>query len=361
MRRTHRHALVTLATVTLACSVGDSTTEPGRELRAQELASIIPARVFGLGTPRTLPRGCALPEFRRFDFWIGNWDVYAPGPTFAGTNVVERELDGCVIEENWSSGVRGRSMNMYDASDGKWHQHWVFAAGGPASVLILEGESPAADSMRMAGTRPAPNGSSIRDEITWSAITPDSVRQHWLSSTNDGPPTLSFDGRYRRVEEVRAIPPVHPVTCMNRAANHALDFLLGRWTISPGRGEKTGMMQGAATATFSADLDHCLIEEHLEGPAGYRGWSFAGYQPVLGVWKKTYADNHGHRLLLTGGPSGDAVVLTGSRRTPDGEMLVRVIYASGGEGRASQRWEISRDGGTSWEPELEVQLVRVPD
>ena len=361
MRRTHRHALVTTAALSLACTVTDATTEPGRELHAQELAAIIPARVFGLGADRTLPRGCTLPEFRRFDFWIGRWDVYAPGPTFAGTNVVERELDGCVIEENWNSGARGRSINTYDASDGKWHQHWVFAAGGPASVLILEGGSPASDSMRMAGTRPAPTGASVRDEITWSAITPDSVRQHWLSSTNDQPPTLSFDGRYRRVEAVRAIPPVHPTTCVNRPANHAFDFLLGRWTIAPGSGEKTGMTQGAATVTFSADLDHCLIEEHLEGPAGYRGWSFAGYQPVLAVWKKTYVDNLGHRILLTGGPSGDAVVLTGTRQNADGELQVRVTYASAGADRATQRWEISRDGGATWERELEVQLVKVPD
>jgi hypothetical protein len=55
------------------------------------------------------------------------------------------------------------------------------------------------------------------------------------------------------------------------------------------------------------------------------------------------------------------VVLTGARATSDGEMQVRVTYTSAGEGRATQLWEISRDGGTTWEPELEVQLVRAPD
>ena len=359
MRRTHRHALAAAA-LALACSAPDST-EPGRTLHAQELAAVIPARIFGLFGPRGLSAGCTLPEYAKFDFWVGKWDVYVPGPTFAGTNVVERELDGCVIEENWSSGARGRSINTYDASDGKWHQHWVFAGGGPASVLILEGGSPAADSMVMAGERPAPTGAIIRDEIAWSAITPDSVRQHWLSSANGGPPALSFDGRYRRVAEVTPIPLVHPTTCINRPANHAFDFLLGRWTMSPGQGEKEGMKNGAATVTFSAELDHCLIEEHLEGPGGYRGWSFSGYQPVLGVWKKTYVDNLGNRVLLTGGPEGDAVVLTGPKRTANGEVLVRVTYAPAGEGRATQRWEISHDAGASWQRELEVQLVRVPD
>ena len=359
MRRTLRRTIAAAAALVISCTATDSATDPGQELRAQELAAVIPAGVFG--APRALPPGCTLPEFRRFDFWIGRWDVYTPGAALAGTNVVERELDGCVIEENWSSGVRGRSINMYDPSDGKWHQHWVFAAGGPASVLILEGGSPAADSMRMAGQRPAPNGATIRDEITWSAITPDSVRQHWLSSTNDAPHTVSFDGRYRRVAQVTPIPLVHPTTCVNRAANHAFDFLLGRWTLSPGEGAKTGMRQGAASVEFTTDLDHCLIEEKLAGPGGYRGWSFAGYHPVLGVWKKTYVDNLGNRILLTGGPSGDAVVLTGSRRTTSGEIQVRVRYTNAGEGRAVQRWDLSRDGGATWERALEVQLVKMPE
>jgi hypothetical protein len=359
MRITPRRILATSACLALACAANGTSTEPA--LDARQLGAIIPARVFGLGAARGLSAGCTLPEHRQFDFWVGRWDVYAPGPTFAGTNTVELELDGCVIEENWTSGVRGRSINMYDASDGQWHQHWVFAAGGPASVLLLDGASPAPDSMRMGGRRPAPNGAIIGDAITWSAITPDSVRQHWLSTVDDGPPSLSFDGRYKRVAEVTPIPPVHPTLCMNRPANHVLDFLLGRWTISPGNGEKTGMRQGAATVTFSADLDHCLIEEKVDGPGTYRGWSFSGYQPVLGVWKKTYVDNLGQRILLTGGQAGDVIVLTGSKRAADGELLVRVTYAPSGEDRVTQAWETSRDGGTTWSRELEVQFIRAPD
>ena len=50
------------------------------------------------------PPKCDKPEFRQFDFWVGDWDVTVGGHQ-AGTNQVTLEEDGCVIHEHWK-GVR---------------------------------------------------------------------------------------------------------------------------------------------------------------------------------------------------------------------------------------------------------------
>ena len=46
------------------------------------------------------------PNYHAFDFWIGEWDVQPTasprGPMGSGaTSVIERQLEGCVIQENW--------------------------------------------------------------------------------------------------------------------------------------------------------------------------------------------------------------------------------------------------------------------
>lgn len=346
----------------LACDQPDAATAPALRLADQSLLAVVPIHPYGIGADRSPGQGCVAAEYRQFDFWLGNWHVFVPGttaPVFAGTNVIERELDGCVVEENWTDIARGRSINAYDASDGKWHQHWVYAGGGPSSVLILEGGSPGSGRLAMAATRIGLNNNVVRDSIAWTAITPDSVRQHWVVSLNGGAFFTSFDGRYRRVAQVTPLPVTFIPTCTNRPANHQFDFLLGEWQVSRAHAPQ-GAESGPVTASVTSDLDHCLIEERVEGPDGYRGMSFSGFYPVTQTWYRTYLDNRGQRILLSGGQSSNGrMVLTGSKRAPDGgTVLVRVTYEPVSNDQVVQRWEFSRDGGTTWPVEQEVRIAR---
>ena len=74
---------------------------------------------------------CSTPEHHQFDFWIGEWNVITEDGRQAGANRIERILDGCVLQENWTgaNGMRGQSFNIYSAADGKWHQTWVDTTG----------------------------------------------------------------------------------------------------------------------------------------------------------------------------------------------------------------------------------------
>ncbi|WP_421790405.1 hypothetical protein [Hyphobacterium sp.] len=85
-----------------------------------------------------------------FDFWVGEWNVYSPDGTLAGTNSIRKTQGGCLIEEHWSgaSGSEGFSMNFYDPLTGQWRQVWMssgifidYSGGLDADgAMALEGE-----------------------------------------------------------------------------------------------------------------------------------------------------------------------------------------------------------------------------
>src|ERR1700693_1348918 len=57
------------------------------------------------------------PEYRQFDFWLGDWDVYSPDGPSVGANLVTSEQDGCLLIEHWTAstgGETGTSFNYYD-------------------------------------------------------------------------------------------------------------------------------------------------------------------------------------------------------------------------------------------------------
>src|SRR5919108_895437 len=69
-----------------------------------------------VGAPFDSAQGkpCSAPEYRQFDFWVGEWDVKTPKGTIAGTNRIERIEGGCALQENWrGTNNTGRSINAY--------------------------------------------------------------------------------------------------------------------------------------------------------------------------------------------------------------------------------------------------------
>lgn len=147
----------------------------------------------------TLPPACTAPQYRQFDFWLGSWNVTTPDGKPAGTNVITREVGGCVLHEHWVGvrGMRGESFNTYDAARKLWHQTWVDDRG---LLLTLEGRLENG-SMVLVGRRPATNGAGGEqlNRITWTPGTDGSVRQLWEQSSDDGTTwTTGFDGHYVR-------------------------------------------------------------------------------------------------------------------------------------------------------------------
>ena len=143
----------------------------------------------------------AKPEYRQFDFWIGEWDVQARGQ-HAGTNSVQLILGKCVVFENWTGarGMNGKSFNVYNAAKGKWQQTWVDDRG---VVLELTGEFKD-NAMRLAG-EVVRNGQKILHKLTFFPLEGGRVRQLWESSQDDGKTwSTVFDGLYVRKKSAAA-------------------------------------------------------------------------------------------------------------------------------------------------------------
>ena len=142
------------------------------------------SQVTGLPSP---PAACTSPEYRQFDFWVGEWTVTNARGQFAGENHVTLIQGGCAVEESWTGadGGSGTSVNGYFDGDRKWHQTWLDSRGGR---LDLAG-----------GLVGGKIGNKVLHQITWEKRADGRVRQIWQSSPDGGSSwKVVFDGTYVR-------------------------------------------------------------------------------------------------------------------------------------------------------------------
>lgn len=140
----------------------------------------------------------ANPMNRQFDFWLGEWDVYANGQHVAKSKI-EYSLEGCLIIENYEAfaGYSGKSINFYDKGDEKWHQIWTDISG---NISRYDGELKDGK-MYMYGENINKKGDKSLVRMEFTPNNDGSVRQLYEGS-NDGGKTWSiyFDGRYVKQE-----------------------------------------------------------------------------------------------------------------------------------------------------------------
>lgn len=138
----------------------------------------------------------ASPEFRQFDFWIGEWAVKNPQGNPAGTSSIQLILGSCIIFENWTSasGVSGKSFNIYDTNDKKWHQSWVDDKGTFTHYIggLIDGKM-------VVVAETFINGKKGLAKMTFTPLPNGDVRQFGENSTDDGKTwVVAFDLTYSR-------------------------------------------------------------------------------------------------------------------------------------------------------------------
>jgi hypothetical protein len=141
---------------------------------------------------------CSGPEYRQFDFWIGDWDAFEvsdPKTVFAHVRV-ESILDGCALRETYesTSGVQGQSFSVYDRSRGVWHQTWVTNRG---NLLTIEGKFEGG-AMVLTGSDLTEDGKARNVRGVWKSED-GGVHEHAVTSTDGGATwTPWFDLMFRR-------------------------------------------------------------------------------------------------------------------------------------------------------------------
>jgi ketosteroid isomerase-like protein len=130
------------------------------------------------------PAFCVAPEYRQFDFWVGDWDAFdVENPAVkVAHNRVDRILDGCVLLENYegTDGLHGEGFSIYDAARGVWHQSWVTNRG---KLLIIEGKFQNGEMILSGVDEFAAGKTVIRG--TWKPVS-EGVRETAVTSADDG-------------------------------------------------------------------------------------------------------------------------------------------------------------------------------
>ncbi len=134
----------------------------------------------------TMSASCTAPQYRQFDFWLGDWDLVGADGKKSAEDKVVQVLGGCALQENWT-GVKsgqGLSLSAYDPATRHWHQTLMDDGG---AVLKIEGEF-AEGKMILIGQRPSQKekGVTITHRIAWTPLQDHRVKQIWENSTNGG-------------------------------------------------------------------------------------------------------------------------------------------------------------------------------
>ncbi len=147
---------------------------------------------------------CSAPVYRQFDFWIGEWEVYAQNGKKAGDSKISLVLDSCIILEEWTSastsqGLRyaGKSFNTWNRASRQWQQTWVDNAG--STTEYLKGKY--GDKKMIFQTNPFPfiNDTIAVRRLTFYDLGSDKVRQHGeISKDNEKTWVTEYDLEYRR-------------------------------------------------------------------------------------------------------------------------------------------------------------------
>jgi hypothetical protein len=142
-----------------------------------------PAAGTTAATPTPPPPACVAPEFRQFDFWLGNWKVMNPQGVQVGTSEITRVSEGCAVREQWLSarGKGGTSINYYDAADQQWHQDWV---GGDGTILHLHGGLK--DGVMILSSETKGSKGPVTNKVSYTPLPYGKVKQEWVLSDDGG-------------------------------------------------------------------------------------------------------------------------------------------------------------------------------
>jgi hypothetical protein len=137
------------------------------------------------------------PEARKFDFWVGEWEVRSGQGRVVGHSRIEIVSGQCALLENWTdaSGATGKSLNAYNPSLNRWQQFWVGQGGG-----VTEFRDSHWEESSLVFTAMISPDSVRRHRLTFTPLSSDLVRQLGEQSDNGGASwTVRYDFTYHRV------------------------------------------------------------------------------------------------------------------------------------------------------------------
>ncbi|MBI1333617.1 MAG: DUF1579 family protein [Armatimonadetes bacterium] len=146
---------------------------------------------------------CAVqaPPETQFDFWVGTWNLdietrrdpsVKEWTKTKGKNVIEKILDGKVVQENFSGGaLTGKSWSVYSPATKSWRQTWVDNSSG---YIVLNGKW---EDDKMVLYDQPPQGAK-HHRMIYQDVKKDSFEWLWEVEAGDGKWEPVFKCHYHR-------------------------------------------------------------------------------------------------------------------------------------------------------------------
>lgn len=127
------------------------------------------------------------------------------------------------------------------------------------------------------------------------------------------------------------------------------DYWAGSWDVFNPEGEKIG------ENTITPILKGCALREEWQSAREHAGTSINFYDRDDDRWRQTWIANNGNALYLAGGLEDGVMVM---QSVEDAPRQDRISWIPEDDGSVRQVWEISRDGGETWQVGFEGRYVR---
>jgi hypothetical protein len=137
-------------------------------------------------------------ENRRFDYWVGDWTIGAPGSSANAHSTVSLALDKCLVVENWDGGRGHSGQNIfgYSADDKSWYGMF---ADNEGRVHVFTSGKVSSGTAEFEGASRGPDGEKVMNRVKITRLNPNKVEQRWEKSTDNGATwNVVFRGEYSR-------------------------------------------------------------------------------------------------------------------------------------------------------------------
>lgn len=134
----------------------------------QVLCLVAASLTAAFAAPQAPGAGCPAPEYRQFDFWLGDWDTFeVVGDTTTSTARARVDLiaGGCAVHELYeqTDGLIGDSILSFDPVRKVWQQTWVTNGDG---LMVLTGAFKDG-AVTLEGEYHTKSGKNLPHRITW--------------------------------------------------------------------------------------------------------------------------------------------------------------------------------------------------
>ncbi|MEO8444148.1 MAG: hypothetical protein ABI567_03970 [Gammaproteobacteria bacterium] len=121
------------------------------------------------------------------------------------------------------------------------------------------------------------------------------------------------------------------------------NFWIGSWEVTNADGSVAGRSR------VEPVLDGCVLQETWAGRSGSAGTSLNFFDTGRGKWRQFWVWREGTTLELEGGMSYGAMLLEGDSVEDGKPVRNRISWTDPPDASVRQLWEISRDGGKTWQ------------